>query len=175
MTVNAVVSSVFPAACALFTVTTHRWMLIFIILRSAASSAAAPPRSTRWPTRSSREMSRATTLVSVNQQPAISAGVSSGVLGGIDHALPPRHGADAHMFGPAFMCGDHPAASPGSSGRCPTMPATKSGPQGTKFPAAGAAKAATKAASEGTEDARGGLIAHPDDCASNPTLTVTNP
>ena len=82
MTVNAVVSSVFLAACALFTVTTPL-LLIFIILvvggffRSLQFTAI---NTVAYAEVEPAQMSRATTLVSVNQQLAISAGVAVGAF-----------------------------------------------------------------------------------------------
>src|SRR3569833_4142417 len=82
MTVNAVVSSVFLAACALFTVTTPL-LLIFIILvvggffRSLQFTAI---NTVAYAEVEPAQMSRATTLVSVNQQLAISLGVVLGVF-----------------------------------------------------------------------------------------------
>ena len=82
MTVNAVVSAVFLAACALFTVTTPL-MLIFIILvvggffRSLQFTAI---NTVAYAEVEPAQMSRATTLVSVNQQLAISAGVAVGAF-----------------------------------------------------------------------------------------------
>ena len=82
MTVNAVVSAVFLAACALFTVTTPL-LLIFIILvvggffRSLQFTAI---NTVAYAEVEPAQMSRATTLVSVNQQLAISAGVAVGAF-----------------------------------------------------------------------------------------------
>src|SRR4029079_6906762 len=78
MTINAVVSSVFLAACALFTITTPL-TLIFIILwvggivvslQFTATNPAAYAEVDHG------QMSRATTLVSVTQQLATSTGVA---------------------------------------------------------------------------------------------------
>src|ERR1700712_3857568 len=77
MTINAVVSSVFLAACALFTVTTPLLLIMIILvvggffrsLQFTAINTVAYAEVEPGP------MSRATTLVSVNQQLAISAGV----------------------------------------------------------------------------------------------------
>ena len=82
MTVNAIVSSVFLAACALFTVTTPL-LLIFIILvvggffRSLQFTAI---NTVAYAEVEPAQMSRATTLVSVNQQLAVSAGVAIGAF-----------------------------------------------------------------------------------------------
>ena len=80
MTVNAVVSSAFLAACALFTISTPL-MLIFTILvvggffRSLQFTAI---NTVAYAEVEAPQMSRATTLVSVNQQLAVSAGVAVG-------------------------------------------------------------------------------------------------
>ncbi len=107
MTVNAVVSSVFLAACALFTVTTPL-TLIFLILvvggffRSLQFTAI---NTVAYAEVEPAQMSRATTLVSVNQQLATSAGVAVGAfsvestlsLASCDRTGPP------HVFAPAFI------------------------------------------------------------------------
>ncbi len=97
MTVNAVVSSVFLAACALFTVTTPL-LLIFIILvvggffRSLQFTAI---NTVAYAEVEPAQMSRATTLVSVNQQLAISAGVAVGAFSvESTMALSARHRAE---------------------------------------------------------------------------------
>jgi EmrB/QacA subfamily drug resistance transporter len=82
MTVNAVVSSVFLAVCALFTVTTPLMLILVILIiggffrsleftaiNTVAFAEVEPP-----------QMSRATTLTSVNQQLSISAGVAIGAF-----------------------------------------------------------------------------------------------
>src|SRR5271155_2138020 len=82
MTINAVVSAFFLAACALFTVTTPL-LLIFIILvvggffRSLQFTAI---NTVAYAEVEPAQMSRATTLVSVNQQLAVSAGVAGGAF-----------------------------------------------------------------------------------------------
>ena len=106
MTVNAVVSSAFLAACALFTVTTPL-MLIFIILvvggffRSLQFTAI---NTVAYAEVEPGQMSRATTLVSVNQQLAISAGVAVGAFS-VESTMRYHHAIelDANMFGPAFL------------------------------------------------------------------------
>ncbi|MES5485326.1 DHA2 family efflux MFS transporter permease subunit [Bradyrhizobium sp. INPA03-11B] len=106
MTVNAVVSSAFLAACALFTISTPL-MLIFTILvvggffrslqftaiNTVAYAEVEPP-----------QMSRATTLVSVNQQLAVSAGVAVGAFS-VETTLALHHQTElsADVFGPAFI------------------------------------------------------------------------
>ena len=79
MTANSVISAFFLAACALFTVSTPL-LLIFIILvvggffRSLEFTAI---NTVAYAEVEPGQMSRATTLVSVNQQLAISAGVAA--------------------------------------------------------------------------------------------------
>jgi EmrB/QacA subfamily drug resistance transporter len=106
MTVNAVVSSAFLAACALFTVSTPL-TLIFIILvvggffRSLQFTAI---NTVAYAEVEPAQMSRATTLVSVNQQLAVSAGVAIGAFS-VETTLLLRHQAElsATVFGPAFV------------------------------------------------------------------------
>ena len=88
MTVNAVVSSVFLAACALFTMTTPLLLIMIILVvggffRSLQFTAI---NTVAYAEVEPAQMSRATTLVSVNQQLAISAGVAVGAFSvEIDH------------------------------------------------------------------------------------------
>ncbi len=82
MTINAVVSSVFLAACALFTVTTPLLLIMIILVvggffRSLQFTAI---NTVAYAEVEPAQMSRATTLVSVNQQLAISAGVAVGAF-----------------------------------------------------------------------------------------------
>ncbi|MBR0756427.1 MFS transporter [Bradyrhizobium jicamae] len=106
MTVNAVISSVFLAACALFTVTTPL-LLIFIILvvggffRSLQFTAI---NTVAYAEVDAAQMSRATTLVSVNQQLAVSAGVAVGAFS-VETTLALHHQAEltADVFVPAFI------------------------------------------------------------------------
>jgi MFS family permease len=106
MTINAAVSSVFLAACALFTVTTPL-LLIFIILvvggffRSLQFTAI---NTVAYAEVSPAQMSRATTLVSVNQQLAVSAGVAVGAFS-VETTLALHHATElsAGVFAPAFV------------------------------------------------------------------------
>src|ERR1700758_2287779 len=106
MTVNAVVSAAFLAACALFTVTTPL-MIIFIILvvggffRSLEFTAI---NTVAYAEIEPGQMSRATTLVSVNQQLAVSAGVAVGAFS-VESTLWLRPQAEltATAFAPAFV------------------------------------------------------------------------
>ena len=106
MTVNAVISSVFLAACALFTITTPLLLIVIILvvggffrsleftaINTVAYAEVEPPM-----------MSRATTLVSVNQQLAVSAGVAIGAFC-VESTLWFRHMTEltADVFAPAFI------------------------------------------------------------------------
>src|SRR5579871_4951406 len=82
MTVNAVVSSVFLAACALFTISTPLLLIMIILVvggffRSLQFTAI---NTVAYAEVEPAQMSRATTLVSVNQQLAVSAGVAVGAF-----------------------------------------------------------------------------------------------
>ncbi len=106
MTVNAIISAIFLAACALFTVTTPL-LLIFIILvvggffRSLEFTAI---NTVAYAEVEPGQMSRATTLVSVNQQLAVSAGVAIGAFS-VETTLWLRHQTEltATAFAPAFL------------------------------------------------------------------------
>jgi EmrB/QacA subfamily drug resistance transporter len=106
MTVNAVISAFFLAACALFTVTTPL-LLIFIILvvggffRSLQFTAI---NTVAYAEVEPAQMSRATTLVSVNQQLALSTGVAVGAAS-VETNMWIHHQGEltASVFGPAFL------------------------------------------------------------------------
>ena len=106
MTVNALVSAFFLAACALFTVTTPL-LLIFIILvvggffRSLRFTAI---NTVAYAEIEPAQMSRATTLVSVNQQLAVSAGVALGAAS-VEATMWVRQQAEltASAFAPSFL------------------------------------------------------------------------
>jgi EmrB/QacA subfamily drug resistance transporter len=106
MTINAIISSFFLGACALFTVTTPLLLIMIILvvggffrslqftaINTVAYAEVEPGR-----------MSRATTLVSVNQQLAISAGVAVGAFS-VESTLWWRHVSElsASDFAPAFL------------------------------------------------------------------------
>jgi EmrB/QacA subfamily drug resistance transporter len=106
MTVNAIISSVFLGACALFTVTTPLLLIVIILvvggffrsleftaINTVAYAEVEPP-----------QMSRATTLVSVNQQLAVSAGVAVGAFT-VETTMWTRHMSEltADVFAPAFL------------------------------------------------------------------------
>jgi MFS family permease len=106
MTANAVISAVFLGACGLFTVTTPL-LLIFIIMvvggffRSLEFTAI---NTVAYAEVEPGQMSRATTLVSVNQQLAVSAGVAVGAFS-VETTLW-LHGQtelSATVFAPAFI------------------------------------------------------------------------
>ena len=106
MTVNAVVSAVFLAACALFTVTTPLLLIMIILVvggffRSLQFTAI---NTVAYAEVEQAQMSRATTLVSVNQQLAISAGVAVGAFS-VETTLWLHHQSElsATVFAPAFL------------------------------------------------------------------------
>ena len=106
MMINAVVSSVFLAACALFTVTTPLLLIMIILVvggffRSLQFTAI---NTVAYAEVEPVQMSRATTLVSVNQQLAISAGVAVGAFS-VESTMLVRHVQElsAADFAPAFM------------------------------------------------------------------------
>ncbi|MDE2602975.1 MAG: DHA2 family efflux MFS transporter permease subunit [Bradyrhizobium sp.] len=106
MIINAVVSSVFLAACALFTIATPLLLIVILLvvggffrslqftaINTLAYAEVEPDR-----------MSRATTLVSVNQQLAVSAGVALGAAL-VETTMWFHHVTElsAAEFGPAFI------------------------------------------------------------------------
>src|SRR5246500_3840176 len=106
MTINAVVSSAFLAACALFTVTTPLLLIMIILVvggffRSLQFTAI---NTVAYAEVEPAQMSRATTLVSVNPQLAISAGVAVGAFG-VETTLWLHHqdALSAGEFAPAFI------------------------------------------------------------------------
>ncbi len=106
MTINAMVSSVFLAACALFTVTTPLLLIMIILVvggffRSLQFTAI---NTVAYAEVEPAQMSRATTLVSVNQQLAISAGVAVGAFS-VESTMMLRHVSElsAVDFAPGFL------------------------------------------------------------------------
>jgi EmrB/QacA subfamily drug resistance transporter len=106
MTVNSVVSSFFLAACALFTPTTPLLLIMIILivggfLRSLQFTAI---NTLAYAEIATEETSRATTLVSVVQQLAISAGVAVGAFA-VEATIAARNVAQpgAEDFWPAFV------------------------------------------------------------------------
>lgn len=160
MTINAVVSSIFLAACALFTVTTPLLLVMIILVvggffRSLQFTAI---NTVAYAEVEPAQMSRATTLVSVNQQLAISAGVAVGAFS-VESTMLMRHVHElsAADFAPAFLVVS--VLSTVSAYFFWLMPDDAgheiSGRKAVEISSRkGAAKAAAKAASETTEDAR---------------------
>src|SRR3954462_14091456 len=164
MVINAVASSVFLAACALFTAATPLLLIMIILVvggffRSLQFTAI---NTVAYAEVEPAEMSRATTLVSVNQQLAISAGVAVGAFS-VESTMLLRHVQElgAADFAPAFMVvavisaisawffWQMPAdAGHEVSGRKAVEIASRKGA------GKGAAKAAVKAATEDTQDVR---------------------
>jgi EmrB/QacA subfamily drug resistance transporter len=160
MTVNAVISSVFLGACALFTITTPLLLIVIILvvggffrsleftaINTVAYAEVEPP-----------QMSRATTLVSVNQQLAVSAGVAVGAFS-VETTLWTRHMSEltADVFAPAFLVVS--VISMLSAFLFWRMPDDAgheiSGRKAVEISSRkGAAKEAAKVASQGTQDAR---------------------
>jgi EmrB/QacA subfamily drug resistance transporter len=106
MTINAVVSSVFLAACALFTASTPLLLIMIILVvggffRSLQFTAI---NTVAYAEVEPAQMSRATTLVSVNQQLAISAGVAVGAFS-VETNILLHHVSElsAADFAPAFI------------------------------------------------------------------------
>jgi EmrB/QacA subfamily drug resistance transporter len=106
MAANAVVSSFFLAACALFTATTPLLLIMIILVvggffRSLQFTAI---NTVAYAEVEPAQMSRATTLVSVNQQLAVSAGVAIGAFS-VESTMWLRHveQLNATVFAPAFL------------------------------------------------------------------------
>ena len=111
MVINAVVSSVFLAACALFTITTPLLLIMILLVvggffRSLQFTAI---NTLAYAEVEPAQMSRATTLVSVNQQLAVSAGVAVGAFS-VESTMLVRHVSElsAADFAPGVHRGrDH--------------------------------------------------------------------
>ena len=106
MTINAVVSSVFLAACALFTIATPLLLIMILLVvggffRSLQFTAI---NTLAYAEVDPARMSRATTLVSVNQQLAVSAGVAVGAFC-VESTMWFQHVSEpsATDFAPAFL------------------------------------------------------------------------
>jgi EmrB/QacA subfamily drug resistance transporter len=165
MTVNAVVSAFFLAACALFTVTTPL-LLIFIILvvggffRSLQFTAI---NTVAYAEVEPAQMSRATTLVSVNQQLALSTGVAVGAAS-VETNMWIHHQGEltASVFGPAFLVVSLISAvsswffwqMPGDAGHEISGRRKAIAISSRRGAAREAAQEATVVATEGTQDAR---------------------
>jgi EmrB/QacA subfamily drug resistance transporter len=160
MVINAVVSSVFLAASALFTVTTPLLLIMIILVvggffRSLQFTAI---NTVAYAEVEPAQMSRATTLVSVNQQLAISAGVAVGAFS-VESTMMLRHVSElsAQDFAPAFIVVSIiSAASAYFFWQMPDDAGHEiSGRKAVEISSRKeAAKAVAKAASETTEDAR---------------------
>jgi EmrB/QacA subfamily drug resistance transporter len=106
MVINAVVSSVFLAACALFTIATPLLLIMILLVvggffRSLQFTAI---NTLAYSEVEPAQMSRATTLVSVNQQLAVSAGVAVGAFS-VEATLWVHHTSEliASDFAPGFL------------------------------------------------------------------------
>jgi EmrB/QacA subfamily drug resistance transporter len=106
MTINAVVSSIFLAACALFTITTPLLLIMILLIvggffRSLQFTAI---NTLAYAEVEPEQMSRATTLVSVNQQLALSAGVAVGAFS-VESTMWVHHVTElsAADFAPGFI------------------------------------------------------------------------
>jgi EmrB/QacA subfamily drug resistance transporter len=160
MVINAVVSSVFLAASALFTVTTPLLLIMIILVvggffRSLQFTAI---NTVAYAEVEPAQMSRATTLVSVNQQLAISAGVAVGAFS-VETTMMVRHVSElsAQDFAPAFIVVSIiSAASAYFFWQMPDDAGHEiSGRKAVEISSRKeAAKAVAKAASETTEDTR---------------------
>src|SRR6201994_1171354 len=164
MTVNALISAFFLAACALFTSATPLLLILLILVvggffRSLEFTAI---NTVAYAEVEAGQMSRATTIVSVNQQLAVSAGVAVGAFF-VEATLWVRHLTElsADVFAPAFLVVS--LVSAGSSWFFWQMPSDAgheiSGRKALamssrKGAAKGAAQDAAVIASEGTHDAR---------------------
>jgi EmrB/QacA subfamily drug resistance transporter len=160
MVVNAIVSSLFLAASALFTASTPLLLIMIILVvggffRSLQFTAI---NTVAYAEVEPAQMSRATTLVSVNQQLAISAGVAVGAFS-VEATMMLRHVSEltAAEFPPAFIVvAIISAVSTYFFWQMPDDAGHEiSGRKAVEISSRkGAAKAAAKAASETTEDAR---------------------
>src|ERR1700716_3689384 len=160
MVINAVVSSIFLAACALFTASTPLLLIMIILVvggffRSLQFTAI---NTVAYAEVEPAQMSRATTLVSVNQQLAISTGVAVGAFS-VETNMLLHHVSElsAADFAPAFIV--VAIISAVSTWFFYQMPDDAgheiSGRKAVEISSRkGAAKAAAKAASETTEEAR---------------------
>lgn len=106
MTINAVISSFFLAACALFTATTPPLiiMITLVALGFFYSLQFTAINTVAYADVEAAKMSRAITLVSLNQLLATSAGVSVGVFS-VEITLALRHMTElsAGVFAPSFV------------------------------------------------------------------------
>jgi len=160
MTVNAVVSAGFLAACAVFTPATPLLLILIILVVGGffRSLQFTSVNTLAYAEVGQAQMSRATTLVSVGQQLAISAGVAIGAFS-VETTMLLRHATvlSAQDFPPAFIVvAVITATSSLLFYRLPSDAGHEiSGRQASEISSRkGAAKAAVKHASEDTFDAR---------------------
>ncbi len=104
--INAVASSFFIAACALFTPSTPLLLIMIILIVGGffRSLQFTSINTLAYAEVETSEMSRASTLVSVNQQLAISAGIAVGAFA-VEATMATRHATElsASDFWPAFV------------------------------------------------------------------------
>src|SRR5262249_53384777 len=164
MTASGVVSTVFLAACRLFSLHTSLLLIMIILVAGGffRSLEFTAINTVAYAEVEPAQMSRATTLVSVNQQLAISAGVAVGAFS-VETTMLLRHATelDATMFAPAFVVVSIISVSSAwffwqmpqdagheISGRKAVQISSRKGEASAK------ASAAVKAATEETQDAR---------------------
>jgi MFS family permease len=160
MTVNAIVSALFLVVCALFTASTPLTLILIILVvggffRSLQFTAI---NTVAYAEVEPAQMSRATTLVSVNQQLATSTGVAVGAFS-VESTLALHHATEltADVFAPAFIVvAVISAISAWFFWQMPDDAGHEiSGRKAVEISSRkGAALAATKTATEETEDAR---------------------
>jgi EmrB/QacA subfamily drug resistance transporter len=160
MTINAVVSAVFLGVCALFTITTPLTLILLILIvggffRSLEFTAI---NTVAFAEVDAPQLSRATTLTSVNQQLSISAGVAIGAFS-VESSMLMRGMTELSSadFAPAFIIVSLISAT--SAYFFWQMPSDAgseiSGRKVNEIASRkGAEKAAVKAASETTDDTR---------------------
>jgi len=154
--INAVVSSVFLAACALFTPSTPLLLILIILVVGGffRSLQFTSINTLAYAEVEPAEMSRATTLISVNQQLAISAGVAVGAFA-VEATMMANKSAQlsAGDFWPAFVIvAIISAASAYSFWKLPEDAGHEI--SGHKIEAMEGPKAPEAAAAESTHDAR---------------------
>src|ERR1700753_3693164 len=106
MVINAAVSSIFLAACALFTITTPLLLIMILLVVGGFFRPLQFPaiNTLAYADVEPAQMSRATTLVSVNQQLAVSAGVAVGAFS-VESTMLMRHAQElsADLFAAGFL------------------------------------------------------------------------
>jgi MFS family permease len=154
--INAVVSSFFLAACALFTPSTPLLLIMIILIVGGffRSLQFTSINTLAYAEVTPAEMSRATTLMSVNQQLAISAGVAVGAFA-VEATMAVNHATElsAGDFWPAFVIvAIISAASAYSFWKLPDDAGNEI--SGHKVAVMEGPKAPEAAAAESTQDAR---------------------